>query len=72
MPDVDGLGIVDVAHDPIAGILRHMAELPAAQVDPTIGVTQVDDSRRRPDKCGEYGDGNGPKQSSMFESGHFG
>ena len=46
MQDVDGLGIVDIVHNPVASTVSHPIELLAAEVDPAIRAGQVEDAVR--------------------------
>ena len=46
MPDVDGLGIVDIVHNPVASTVGHPIELLVAEFDPAIRVSQIEDAVR--------------------------
>ena len=46
MPDVDGLGTVDIVHNPAASAVGHPIELLAAEVDPAIRAGQREDAVR--------------------------
>ena len=71
MPSVGGLEVVEVVGNPVAGIGRHIAELPTAQVDAPIGVREVDDCGDGADHSDDNGHGNGPEQAAVFEARHF-